>query len=63
MKAHLKLEARPAANRENMICGENYRITVLTESLVRMEYDPEGSFTDEATQTVLNRDFPKVDFI
>lgn len=62
MKSYLKLEARPAAEAENMICGENYRITVLTESLVRMEYDPEGSFTDEATQTVLNRDFPKVDF-
>ena len=45
-----------------MIRGKCYRITLLTERLVRMEYSPEGRFTDEATQTVLNRDFPKVDY-
>lgn len=62
MKSHLRLEVHPEAKKENMICGEHYRVTVLTKSLVRLEYSAEGIFTDAATQTVLNRNFPKVDF-
>ncbi|MBD5459283.1 MAG: DUF5110 domain-containing protein [Lachnospiraceae bacterium] len=62
MKSHLRLEVHPEARKENMICGENYRVTVLTKSLVRVEYSAGGNFTDAATQTVLNRDFSKVDF-
>lgn len=62
MKSHLKMKSRPVAVKENIIQGENWRITVLTESLVRAEYSAEGIFTDEPTQTVLNRDFPAVDF-
>ena len=53
-----KLDARPMAAKASMIQGENYRITVLTESLLRLEYSREGVFEDRATQTVLNRDFP-----
>ena len=45
-----------------MIKGEKYRITVLTESLFRLEYSEEGVFVDEPTQTVLCRDFPKVNY-
>lgn len=63
MKTHLKIETHPRAKQENIILGEKYRITVLTKSLLRLEYSPDGHFTDEATQMVLNRDFPKVDFI
>ena len=63
MKPYLKLNTHPQTDAENMICGEHYRVSVLTASLVRLEYSPEGIFTDEATQTVLNRDFPKTDFI
>src|SRR5699024_1203983 len=37
-------------------------ITVLTKSLVRLEYSPDGIFTDAPTQTVLNRNFPQVSF-
>ena len=53
-----KLKVRPIARRESMIQGENYRITVLTESLLRLEYSRDGIFEDRATQTVINRDFP-----
>ncbi|MCM1136088.1 MAG: DUF5110 domain-containing protein [Clostridium sp.] len=62
MKSHLKIKTRPAAKPENIIQGERYRVTVLTDSLVRLEYSPEGYFVDEATQIVLNRDFPQVHF-
>lgn len=45
-----------------MIRGENYRITVLTDRLLRLEYSADGRFEDRATQTVLNRDFPTPEF-
>ena len=58
MEKMAQLPAAPEAKRENMIQGNGYRITLLTEGLVRLEYDPDGLFEDRATQTVLNRDFP-----
>ena len=41
-----------------VIRGERYRITVLTDRLLRLEYEPSGHFCDTATQTVINRAFP-----
>ena len=40
-----------------VIEGENYRISVLTEFLVRLEYSEDGVFEDGQTQVVQNRDF------
>ena len=62
MKSYLKMETHPKARPENIIQGDHYRITLLTKSLVRLEYSREGRFVDEATQSIINRDFPKVDF-
>ena len=62
MQKMYKLPARPAARKENIIQGDKYRITMLTEGLVRLEYSEEGGFEDRATQTVLNRDFERTDF-
>jgi alpha-glucosidase (family GH31 glycosyl hydrolase) len=56
------LKRRPLAERENMVRGDRYRFTALTPRLVRMEYSVGGVFEDRATQRVLNRDFPPVDF-
>lgn len=42
---------------QSVIAGANYRFTVLTPQLVRMEYAPDGTFEDRPTQVVLNRDF------
>ena len=44
----------------SVIQGENYRISVLTESLVRLEYSEGGVFEDGQTQVVQNRDFGPV---
>jgi len=55
-------EVRPAAIPENMVQGKTYRFTVLSPSLIRMEYSPEGLFEDRATQTVFFRDFPKCEY-
>lgn len=48
---------RPKALQENIFAGKNYRFTVLTKNLIRMEYAPNGVFEDRASQTVFNRDF------
>ena len=50
------------ADAKAIVQGEQYRITVLTERMVRIEYSPKGVFVDQQTQTVLNRRFPVPDF-
>lgn len=54
------LGARPAMEPDAVIQGETWRIGVLTDSLIRLEWSPDGSFTDEATQTVIDRSFRPV---
>ena len=48
----------PVALDENCIRGKAYRFTILTNCLIRMEYDPAGVFEDRASQTVFHRDLP-----
>lgn len=62
MKDYYKREKNPLACRQNVICGEKYRITVLTDSLLRLEYSEQGKFEDRATQVVENRNFPAIEF-
>ena len=47
----------PLANPAAVIASERWRITLLTDSLVRFEWSDDGEFTDERTQVVVNRDF------
>ncbi len=42
--------------------GANYRITVLTERLIRLEYSEEQFFYDGLTENVINRKFPIPEF-
>lgn len=62
MREALRVKTHPETNGKNIVQGEKYRISVLTEGLLRLEYSPEGCFEDRATQTVWNRDFPEVSF-
>ncbi len=39
------------------IIKNNVRLSLLTERLLRVEVDPEGIFTDEPTQSIINRNF------
>ena len=57
-----KLKVRPQALEGNIVQGEKYRFTFLTEGLVRLEYSEDGIFEDRATQFALYRDFPKTEF-
>ena len=53
---------RPAPVEGAVIAGEGWRITVLTDRLLRLQYEPDNRFRDGATQTVINREFPLPDF-
>ena len=55
-------QVSPLALTDNMVIGKMYRFTVLTPSLIRMEYASGGIFEDRASQTAFYRDFPKCDF-
>ena len=57
-----KLEVRPKAKNENIVQGDKYRITLLTEGLMRLEYSDDGIFEDRATGFAFYRDFPETDF-
>lgn len=49
-------------NPQSVIQGKKYRFTVLTDSLLRLEYSDDGVFEDRPTQIVTNRKFPKPEF-
>ena len=55
-------ETRPLALTANMVVGDRYRFTVLTPSLIRMEYSNQGVFENRASQSVFFRDFAKNNF-
>lgn len=59
MQEIYRVATRPLALEKNMICGEKYRITLLTAGLVRLEYSEDGVFEDRATQMAFFRDFPE----
>ncbi len=47
-------------DRNTIFKGVNYRISVLSERLVRFEYSTSGTFYDGATELVHNRAFPEI---
>ncbi len=62
LPAHLRLETTPIAAPENVRSGDNWRISVLDDGLVRLQWSPSGRFEDRASQAVLHRDNPPVRF-
>eukprot|EP01084_Bolivina_argentea_P280871 480426_1 len=52
----------PKANADSIVSTNVARFTVLTENLIRLEYDPHGTFEDRATVTTVNRYLPKPQF-
>ncbi len=50
---------RAVANPENIIKGQNYRITILTERLIRLEYNKAGVFEDHPSEFALVRNFSR----
>lgn len=54
--------AKSKPNKECVFQGSKYRITVLTERLVRLEYNENGIFEDAPTELVWYRNLPKPEF-
>ncbi len=49
--------SRSKNDQRSTIKGVKYRITVITERVVRLEYSPSGNFVDAPTQNIYNRNF------
>jgi len=52
----------PIANATSMVTAGNARFTILTSRLIRMEFDPDGSFEDRPSLTYWYRNFETPDF-
>ncbi len=63
LQEHFKMNyAKILPSTNNIIKGNKYRITVLSELLVRLEYSETGVFEDRPTELVMNRKFPVIKF-
>lgn len=56
------LNTHPLCRPEQIITGPHYRISILTDCLIRFEYAGDDIFEDRATQVVINRDFPEQEY-
>jgi hypothetical protein len=59
---HHAPDVDPVADEAAVLRGADYRITVLTPRVLRLEYAPDGSFEDRASQRVWFRDLPVPDY-
>ena len=62
MLTKTQLQLSPQADERNIVQGDNYRFTLLTDRMIRMEYSASGTFEDRATRMAINRAFPPVDY-
>ena len=63
LQEHFKMDyKRILPNANHVIKGNKYRITVLSDLLVRLEYSETGAFEDRPTELVMNRKFPVANF-
>ena len=44
--------SKAIANKENIVEGKNYRFTLLSDGLIRLEYSQSGVFQDKPTEQV-----------
>lgn len=58
MKEIYRIKTLAKSDAASIVKGKKYRITVLTDRLIRMEYNAEGEFVDLPSQTVWFRKFP-----
>lgn len=62
MTTDYRLATSPRARPGATIAGDQWRITVLTDGLVRLEWSADGVFEDRASTLALHRDLPVPDF-
>ena len=54
--------SRAKSDDKTTVKGNNFRITVITERIVRLEYSPSGAFVDRPTQLVVRRNLGYPEF-
>ena len=63
LQEHFKFDYKKILpNVNNIIQGKKFRITVLSEILIRLEYSETGEFEDRPTELVQSRKFPQFKF-
>lgn len=63
LDSHFKIDYENAISKKEAIFrGNTYRITILTERLIRFEYAPNGEFFDHPTELARFRNFPVPEF-
>src|SRR4051812_44828894 len=62
MDQRYRLNCRPVADRRAVVQGPDYRITVLADGLLRLEWSAAGAFEDRASVFAINRELPVPDF-
>jgi hypothetical protein len=55
---HLRLKTSPLAHPDAVVQGDRFRITVLADGLVRLEWAEDGGFEDRASTFAIHRDLP-----
>src|SRR4051794_5924131 len=55
---HLRLTTSPRAHADAVVQGDRFRITVLADGLLRLEWSDEGAFEDRASTFAIHRDLP-----
>ena len=54
--------SRAASDKKVVVQGANYRFSIITERVVRLEFSPSGQFNDRPTQLIKNRHIGLPDF-
>ena len=62
MDPRYRLPSRPVADKAAVVQGDRFRITVLADGLLRLEYADDGHFEDRASAFALFRDLPVPDY-
>lgn len=55
-------DTRPVADPAAVVAGDHYRITVLTDGLLRLEHSPDGGFEDRPSTLAQRRRLPVPEF-
>jgi alpha-glucosidase (family GH31 glycosyl hydrolase) len=55
---HLRLETSPRAHPDAVVEGDRWRVTVLADGLLRLEWADDGAFEDRASTFAFHRDLP-----
>ena len=56
------MNVSPVAPQASVVQGDKWRITILTDGLLRVEWSEDGQFEDRASMFAVNRDLPTPKF-